>query len=493
MPKGARAVGDADVRLDPHATTPLYRQLYERIRQRILDGQLAAGSRLPSTRALAVELGISRTTTALAYQMLILEGYVESRVGDGARVARVCPSPAPASSAERAGPARVYDAANAVAALDAPAARPAMTAREAQSSRIFSVGIPDVTQVPWQTWSRLVARHARHALSKVAQRPHVAGYAPLREAIAGHVAITRGVRCTADDIIITAGSQGALHLVAATLLAPGDQVWLEDPGYFGARGAVLAAGARAVPVPVDGDGLDVAVGRRLCPTARLAIVTPSHQFPTGVAMSLARRVALLEWAATARAWIVEDDYDSEYRYCGRPLEALQALDAAGRVLYVGTFSKTLFPALRIGYLVAPPALRAPLLATRSVIDAGRPPLEQMALADFIATGQYSRHIRRMQALYRERRDALIATLEHELGGTVEVSVPPAGLHLVVWLRDALDAHNAVSLDLGVEMVSREASPPGERAGLLLGYANGTPDDLRTGAQQLASALRRTSG
>jgi GntR family transcriptional regulator/MocR family aminotransferase len=492
MPKRARAFGDTVIRLDSHTATPLYRQLYERTRQRILDGQLAAGTRLPSTRALAVELGISRTTTALAYQMLNLEGYIESRVGDGARVARVRTVPLRASGGSHAGRGRAEPGA-AVGSPDAQAASRAVAGRGRHWGRTFSVGVPDVAHVPWQTWARLVARHARQALREVAQHPDVAGYTPLREAIAGHVAITRGVRCTADDIIITAGSQGALHLVAQTLLAPGDCAWLEDPGYYGARGAVLAAGAHDVPVPVDDDGLDVGLGRRLCPTARLAIVTPSHQFPTGVAMSLARRMALLEWAVTARAWIVEDDYDSEYRYCGRPLEALQALDAARRVLYAGTFSKTLFPALRIGYLVTPPALRAPLLTTRAVIDACQPSLEQMALADFIASGHYSRHIRRMQALYRERRDALREALEHELGTTVEVSAPQAGLHLVAWLREPVDASRVAALDLGIELVTRHASPPRARDGLLLGYANGTPDELRAGVRRLASALRPASG
>jgi GntR family transcriptional regulator/MocR family aminotransferase len=301
------------------------------------------------------------------------------------------------------------------------------------------------------------------------------------------------VRCTTDDIIITAGSQGALHLIAQTLLACGDQVWLEEPGYFGARGAVLAAGATAVPVPVDSSGLDVAAGQRLRPTARMAVVTPSHQFPTGVTMSLERRMALLEWATAARAWIVEDDYDSEYRYCGRPLEALQGLDDAERVLYAGTFSKTLFPALRIGYLVAPPALRPRLLAMRAVIDAYPPPLEQMALADFIAGGHYARHIRRMRALYRERRDALLAALERELGATVEVAAPQAGLHLVAWLRHPVDAGRIEALELGVELVSRHATPPLAREGLLLGYANATPDELRAGVRSLARAVQPAGG
>ncbi|HEY7983189.1 MAG TPA: PLP-dependent aminotransferase family protein, partial [Ktedonobacterales bacterium] len=470
------------------------RQLYERLRGQMLAGLLADGARLPSTRGLAAELGISRTTTALAYQMLLLEGYIESRVGDGARVALVRPAQSAAKperpahgvaaqssdqqGARRANPLNTR-AGEALATLDGHGTRRAHT---------FSTGLPNVHHFPWETWARLVARNARHSLRHAALYQGAEGYGPLREAIAAHIAITRGVRCATGDVIITTGSQGALHLIAQSLLAPGDRVWLEDPGYPGARGAVLAARASATPVPVDRDGLDVAAGTRLCPAARLAIVTPSHQFPTGVTTSLERRLALLEWAAAAGAWIVEDDYDSEYRYGGRPLEALQGLDGAARVIYVGTFSKTLFPALRLGYLVAPPALRARLLAARFFMDTHQPLLEQMALADFITSGQYARHVRAMRTRYRERRDTLIAALSSELGGALDVSAPQAGLHLVAWLRAPVDAKRIAALDLGIELVSRYAQRPVARDGLVLGFGNATPDELRASVTRLARAL-----
>jgi GntR family transcriptional regulator / MocR family aminotransferase len=488
MPKRATDTGGTGIRLDHRAARPLHRQIYDRVRGQILGGQLVAGTRLPSTRGLAAELGISRTTTALAYQMLQLEGYIESRVGAGARVARVRVERQREDwSGSGAGAPTI------VSPVESPLAGVAPGAHGARSAHTFSAGFPDVAHFPWETWARLVARHARRSLREVALGLSAAGYRPLREAIVAHIAVTRGVRCAADDVIITAGSQGALHLIAQALLAPGDRIWMEDPGYLGARGAMQAAGVSTVPVPVDGEGLDVRAGIDTTAGARLAVVTPSHQFPTGVTMSLERRMALLEWAATAHAWIVEDDYDSEYRYGGRPLEALQGLDHGQRVIYVGTFSKTLFPALRVGYLVAPAILRQRLLATRALIDTHRPALEQMALADFIGAGHYARHIRRMRELYRERRDTLIASLARELGGALDVSAPQAGLHVVAWLRAPVDFSRVAGLDMGVELVSRYAERPLARDGLVLGYATAAPDELRAGVSRLARTLRASGG
>jgi GntR family transcriptional regulator / MocR family aminotransferase len=488
MPKRATSAGDSGIRLDQRASTPLHRQIYDRVRGQILAGQLVAGSRLPSTRGLAAELGISRTTTALAYQMLQLEGYIESRVGAGAHVARVRVGQQPA---KRSSPGVVGIAF--ARPQEPPPATATIRRYDTRRVRAFSAGIPDVTHFPWETWARLTARHARHSLQGVAQGLSASGYLPLRAAIAAHIAVTRGVSCGEDDVIITAGSQGALHLIAQTLLAPGDRVWMEDPGYHGTRGALRTAGVSVLPVPVDAAGLDVLAGIEAMAGARLAVVTPSHQFPTGVTMSLGRRVALLEWAATTHGWIVEDDYDSEYCYGGRPLESLQGLDRGERVIYVGTFSKTLFPALRLGYLVAPAKLRERLLTTRALIDSHHPALDQMALADFMAAGHYARHVRRMRELYRERRDTLINALASACGGALDVSAPQAGLHLVAWLATQLDARQVAPLDLGIEMVSHYAKRPLARDGLVLGYATATPDELRAGVSRLARVLRPTSG
>src|SRR5581483_4454136 len=277
------------------------------------------------------------------------------------------------------------------------------------------------------------------------------------------------------------------------LLDPADGAWVEDPGYSGARGALLAAGAKPVAVPIDEEGLDVAAGRQLCAKARLAIVTPSNQFPTAVTMSLNRRLELLEWSREARAWIVEDDYDSEYRYRGQPLEALHGLDRAGRVLYIGTFSKVLFPSLRVGYLVAPLELLPGLIAMQRLISGYPPLLEQMALADFLTQGYYGRHIRRMGSLYKERRDVLVEALRRELGKKLEVSVPEAGMHLVAWLPSGRSAQavaqraaaSGLSI-LPISAFSRRALP---RDGLVLGFANASPHELEVGVQRLALAWR----
>jgi GntR family transcriptional regulator/MocR family aminotransferase len=504
MPKRVKGVAEADVTLDSTATAPLYRQLYERLRAEILAGQLEAGARLPSTRALASHLGVSRNTTALAYQQLLLEGYLEARVGDGTRVAQLQrehrehrehrerrPSArhAPNQPAATAQPVPALLSRRGQALLAAPYPGELYASLPDAGGRVFRAGQPDVSHFPQATWARLIARHARHSLQGVALYQRAHGYLPLREAIAAHIGITRGVHCSPDQIILTAGSQGALDLAARVLLDPGDRAWVEDPGYLGARGALLAAGAHLVPVPLDAEGIMVDTGRQLGTDARLAVVTPSHQFPTAVTMSLSRRLALLRWAHDARAWIVEDDYDSEYRFSGRPLEALQGLDRAERVIYVGTFSKVLFPALRLGYLVAPAALVPGFLAARRFTDVHLPPLEQMALADFLVEGHFARHLRRMRLVYLQRRDALVEALRRELEDVVTVDVPEAGMHLVVWLSAGLSA-TAISRQGGLRGLNMlPILQNGRREGLMLGFAADTPAALRAGVRALAEIVR----
>ena len=489
-----------EITLDQSASAPLYKQLYERLRAEILAGQLEAGTRLPSTRVLASELGVSRNTTALAYELLLLEGYIESRVGDGTRVAHLQARPILQYT-------RNAQDRHTTATSGSP---PAVLARRGQllvstsspgdlyfnrtsaGTSLFRTGQPDVASFPYETWARLVAKHARHSLQAVSTYQDAQGYPPLREAIAAHIGITRGVHCSPEQIVLTAGSQGALDLVARILLDPGDLAWVEDPGYAGARGALLAAGATLVPVPVDREGIDVEAGRQLCRDARLAVVTPSHQFPTSVTMSLSRRLELLKWAREAQAWIVEDDYDSEYRFSGRPLEALQGLDNARRVVYIGTFSKVLFPSLRLGYLVAPIELLGGLVAARSMIDVHLPLLEQMALADFIAEGHFARHLRKMRVLYAERRNTLIEALTRALGDILDVAVPEAGMHLVAWLPEGMSAQvvarQASAHGLRIPPISQFSSQPLQRDGLLFGFASSSPDELRAGVKTLAMAL-----
>src|SRR6266567_1453107 len=327
MPRRVQPIKRPEIRLDATLPVPLYKQLYERLRGAILTGQLERGARLPSTRTLASELGVARMTTALAYQQLVLEGYLESRVGQGTMVARALPvtllGAEIASLREERTDSGKTSPIHLASCLRPLKDIPWPTRPEGQTGGAFSGGEPGLDLFPYEVWARLIARRARQSLRAFARYQPPAGYFPLREAIATQIGITRGVRCTPEQIILTAGSQGAFDLAARTLLNPGEAVWMENPCYFGARGALLAAGARLVPVPVDEQGLVVETGRKRCPEARLVSTTPSHQFPTGVTMSLSRRLALLDWARETGAWILEDDYDSEYRSSGRPLEALQ--------------------------------------------------------------------------------------------------------------------------------------------------------------------------
>lgn len=474
---------------DPSRLEPLYRQVYGNLRSAILTGRLQRGARLPSSRELATSLNVSRNTVLNAYDQLLAEGYLESVSATGTFVAMTVPQGAKPErrrlSGEHTQPrwsalARTLDGTPAMTSGDPDARRP----------RAFRAGLPALDAFPFGLWARLVARRARHANERDLDYQHPAGYRPLREALAAHVTVSRQVRCTADQVVVVAGSQGGLDLVARLLVDPGDPVWMEDPGYLGARGAFLGAGARIVPVPIDSEGLRVDVGRKRSPAARLAYLTPSHQFPLGVTMSLGRRLALLEWAREAQAYLIEDDYDSEFRFSGRPLAALQGLDDAGRVIYAGTFSKVMYPALRLGYLILPQALVDTFVAARARIDVHAPGLEQGALADFIADGHFGRHLRRMRALYAERRDTLLTALS---GLPLEPYASDTGMHCIGWLPAGVDdravARTAVEHDVDVTPLSRFSLAPRPRPGLLLGYSGVSPTEIKAGARRLAQALR----
>ena len=500
MPKRVTVHYEPMIVLDTTSSVPLYRQLYDRLRLGILTGQLAAGTRLPATRTLADQLGVSRNTVYIAYQQLLAEGYIDSKVGHGTSVARVTPEtqltiPSPSQAIR---PVQEHTSGSRVSQRGMNMARmPAMPRPEVPSAPgkapAFRAGVPALDLFPFWIWAQLVTRRVRHSLQSASDNQDPAGYRPLREAIAAHIGVTRGVRCTADQVIIVSGAQAALDLAARLLLDPGDIAWIEDPGYPGARGALVGAGAQLVAIPVKEDGLDVRAGRARCPQARLAYVTPSHQFPLGVTMSLAQRLALLEWASQVNAWILEDDYDSEYRFSGRPLDALQGLDRTNRVIYLGTFSKILFPALRLGYLVVPPDLTAMFVAVRQFVDRHVPILEQMALADFITEGHFTRHIRRMHTRYAERRAALIAAVASELGELLEVHAPEAGMHLVGWLPPHMDditvAQQAATYGVEVIPVSVFSCEPIRRGGLVLGYAAVNEQEIRDGVHSLAMVLR----
>jgi GntR family transcriptional regulator/MocR family aminotransferase len=480
--------------LDPTAATPLFRQLYEGLRRSILDGTLAPGVRVPASRSLAGELCISRNTVLNAYEQLLAEGYLEGKEGSGTYVPRSLPEemlqvrqraePARSNPPERRGLSQR-------GALLARAS--ASVTRSAGMPRPFKPGIPALDAFPFETWRRLVARHHRRPTCDLLSYAHPAGYAPLRRAIAAHLGPARAIPCDPEQVLVLTGSQQGLDLIARLLLDPGDRVWMEEPGYRSARATLQGAQVLPVPVPVDEDGLDVVAGNARCPDARLVYVTPSHQYPLGVTMSLSRRLALLNWARRANAWVVEDDYDSEFRYAGRPLAALAGLDSDRRVLYLGTFSKTLFPSLRLGYLVLPGDLVDAFVAARAAIDRQTPTLTQAVLADFINEGHFDRHIRRMRTLYRERQETLLRATRQELSGRLEVCPCMTGLHLIGWLEDGREDRAAfqAAARVGVEvppLSSYHVERP-QRQGLLLGYAGSDARQIRDAVHRLSSAWR----
>ena len=456
--------------LDRRGALPAYRQIYQRLRDAILAGDLAPGARLPSTRSLASQLATARGTVGLAYDLLAGEGYIVARGAGGTMVdpelggrARK-PAPRPSSATQASG------------APHDPAPLP------------FQMGLPALDAFPRKLWSRLAARRARGLATAGMVYQDPCGLVPLRQALVSYLAIARGITCSVDQLFITGGYQGALGLIAHALLRPGDTVWIEDPGYFITREALAHAGARLAPVPVDADGLDVGAGIARAGTARFAVVTPAHQSPLGVTLSLPRRFALLAWAARADAWIIEDDYDSEFRYRGRPLPALKSLDEPGRVLYAGTFSKVLFPALRLGYLVVPPALVERFARTCALLQPHPSPIAQAVVADFIAEGHFARHIRRMRQLYGERGDALVDALIERAGLAVDRS--PGGMAVLARLaRDADDAAlaaRALAAGLAANPLSRFAIATPCVPALQLSFTNVAVE----AAPLLASRLRR---
>ena len=494
MSKLSTAMPFAAAALDAGSSVPLYRQLYDGIRRAILAGRLKAGTRLPSTRELAGELGVSRNTVMNAFEQLLAEGYVEGHTGSGTFVSRTLPDELLNARASERRAARTRPLRRALSKRGASlAATHINISRFEGRARPFRPGTPALDAFPFELWSRLTARHWRRPRRDLLNYGDPAGHAPLRAAIAGYLGAARAVVCEPEQVIVVAGAQQALDLAARVLLDPGDAAWVEEPGYLGAKGALAAAGARLVPVPLDENGMDVEAGAGAEPSARLVYVSPSHQYPTGVTMSLARRLALVEWASRAGAWILEDDYDSEYRYEGRPLAALQGLDAEGRVIYLGTFSKVLFPALRIGYMVVPTDLVGTFCAARALSDRHSPTVEQAVLADFIEEGHFARHVRRMRALYATRQAVLVEEARRELKGLLEVETSAAGLHLMGWLPEGSDdrvaARAAEAHGVDAQPLSSFCLARPRRGGLILGYAAYDAAEIREGVKRLAAALR----
>lgn len=462
MPEAA----DLPLHLDPAIRNQALR-VYHALRAAIVDGLLAPGTQLPSTRTLGAQFAIGRNTIVAAYEHLLSDGLIEARHGSGTYVASRLPPPPPEAPATQ---------------IRVP---PAML-------RPFSLGRTHVEPVLLSRLAAAARRHIANAHAAELSYGDPRGSLNLRHRIAEFLAVSRGIRCDPPHIIVVSGTQHGLRLCADALLSGGEPVWFEDPGYGVSRATLSAAGARPVPVPVDREGLDIDAGIRRAARARAIYVTPSHQFPTGVTMSMARRVALLDWAERSEAWVFEDDYDSEFRYSGPPLTALAGLSPS-RVIYIGTFAKTLFPALRIGYLALPPAALEPVLRARAAFDRFPPAFMQDALADLMADGTVAKHLRRVRRRYRDARDLVAGILEADSGGVLRPTVPEQGLHMIVRLREGLDPRAGALIreraKVEAALLSEIRTVPKGVEGFIVGFSGYDSDNLAAAAKRLAIAAR----
>lgn len=475
---------------DPaHATLPRHARIQRAMRQLILDGALAAGNPLPASRALAQSLGVSRDTVESAYGQLLAEGFIERRVGSGsfvsAQVQRL-----PGRSAKRR--------------ATAPPATPRLSQRggamfqggglrDFVAPRAFAPGVPETRNFPLSTWERLQRQVLKEHGTQALLHSPPQGMAPLRRAIADYVNLERGARATPERVLVLTSTQQALTLCAQVLLDAGDRIAIEDPVYHGARKAFDAAGLACVPVPLDADGMQIERLESMAGEAAKAVfLTPSHQFPTGATLALERRLAVIAWARRRQAWIIEDDYDSEFHYAGKPTACVQGLDPHERTIYIGTFTKALFPGLRIGYMVLPPALVAPMTVARTLLDGHSAPIPQLTLARFIEGGHFGAHVRTMRAVYAHRRDVLATLVREYLGDVLEPQVPAGGMQMPCVFKRALPEREAVDAArrAGIDLLGLSAlhAAGTQHAGFLMGFAAHSPGELADGVQALRRVL-----
>ncbi|MEE4407496.1 PLP-dependent aminotransferase family protein [Serratia sp. C2(1)] len=462
-----------------HGEGTLRERVCGTLRRAIHSGTLNRGQRLPSSRVLAEDLGVSRVTAEAAYSQLEAEGYLQRRVGQGTFVAiDIVKSPL---GTKAIGEPRLSSRGRLIVQTGG--------CRDPQQPLPFAAGSPDLRAFPLKLWQQLTAQQLCLRGETLMRYGDPQGYLPLREAIAGYVSQARGVNCDAQQVMVLTSSQQALQLIATLLLNSGDKVWMEEPGYAGARNAFTSAGAELVPVSVDDAGMRP---HEQLPRPQLIYLTPSHHYPTGVALSLARRLELLALAQRQRAWIIEDDYDSEFHYDGQPMPAMQGLDSQGNVLYLGTFSKALFPSLRLAYLVVPPALVEPFTLARTVYDGHSAQLMQAVTAEFIHQGHFAAHIRYMRQLYRSRRDHLRQEVQEKLGHYATPQQAGGGLQLSVWLPPGQEtALSRQAQQLGVVtpgLATQYQTAQARRDGWLLGFAALTPGEIRTGVERLARII-----
>lgn len=482
------------IQIDRDSSAPIYAQIYESLRQAIITQQLVPGLKLPSTRDLATLLDVSRNTVLNAFDQLIAEGYLETRERSGIYINHQLPEPLLTSQTADRKTRAVQQQQPVLSQRGRTFARTKVhQTRKGNRHNLFTNGIPALDLFPFDIWARLTSRYYRYApLSIFDETGDPAGYYPLRQAVAEHLRTARAVSCEAEQVIITTGSQQAFYIAAAMLLDPGDKVWMEEPGCMGPRAAFISQGATLIPVPVDDSGLDVVQGILAAPDARVAYINPSRQYPLGETLSLTRRYQLLKWANEANAWIIEDDYDSEFRYSGRPLASLQGLDTSNRVIYIGTFSKVLFPGLRLGYIVVPASLSNAFTAARALIEKHPHVVNQMVLHEFMVEGHFNRHIRRMRTVYDERRQLCYDALKAELDGLLWLGPSDAGMHICGYLPDALSdlklAKAAEHRDIEVLPLSEFYIGASHKNGLILGYTGIQPQYIRSGVQELARAI-----
>ncbi|MDG5805315.1 PLP-dependent aminotransferase family protein [Streptomyces ossamyceticus] len=504
MPRESTSLPCGGFALDRESPVPLYQQLYEQIRAGIESGQLQPGLRLPATRSLAQELQVSRNTVLVAYEQLVTERFANSQVGSGTRVAArshrvaavgprtvtrlpvppVTARPVPRLSRATHGMLRAARAYGVRHQTASPVAQP------------FVLGVPALDLFPTGLWSRVLSRRAARLNSSELTHQDPAGYWPLRKELAAYLGLARGVKCTAEQVLIASSTQVLTNLLARILLEPGEQALVEDPGYPGIRTALSVAGVAPCPVDVDHEGLCIALGEKRHPGARLAVVTPNNQFPLGVRMSSSRRGQLLEWAGRVNGWLIEDDYDGEF-WSDTPSPPLQQMDEADHVVYVGTLSKALFPALRMAYAVVPPDLVDPVTAAQRVTTGALPVLEQAAVLDFIREDHFARHIRRMRQAYIERREGCVAALRGRLGGLVRLTGAAAGMHLVATLPAGTDDSRVAALcsesrTTVYPLSSYYAETGAPVPGLVLGYGATPPAQAALGARHIAGAVARAT-
>lgn len=474
--------------LDREGAHGLSVQICARLRELILGGALKVGERLPATRTLAREFGVARTTIVESFERLAAEGLIETRVGSGTYVSQALANERPASVAV----APTVPTAHVKLAQAMNAASKLFGARLPHQPRAFTTAMPAFDAFPMAQWARLSGQHWRKARHQVLGYPDPHGERVLRQAIAAHLRLNRGIACEWQQVFVVAGAQQAFQLIAVTLLDPGDKVWFENPGAIGARNSLIQSGVDLVPVPVDEAGLVVEEGLRRAPEFRLAFVTPAHQQPLGVKMSLERRLALLEAAEASSAWIIEDDWDGEFCFQGAPMATLASIDRSGRVIYVGTFSKSLFPSLRLGFLVVPPHLAEQIGICLEAFSPGVPTALQGIVADFIVEGHFATHVRRMRKLYQERYQALYEAARVYLAPDLQVAPTQTGMHTVAFPRDGLDAVaitlRAALRGVTVAPISRFCLEPIARDGLVLGFSGFAPAEIQAGVIGLRQSI-----